>query len=343
MVVTITDVGFGGEGVGRHEDQVVFVPFVAVGEKVKVHVVKKNRRFLRAELVEVIEPSHQRVTPACPYFTVCGGCNYQHLNYQEQLRLKEEQIRQILKRIGKIQAPPVSPILASPESYYYRNRIVVHAEKGKIGFRARDGKTLVDIKRCAIASEEVNEKLKSLRQQNFRTGHYSLREDSLPPIGFYQTNRYLLEKLREVVIGSLPPSGASLMEGYCGNGFFTIQAAQRFKKVVAVDTDARSLQQAPALANVTWKQESIETTLARESAEVLLVDPTREGLNEETLNLLNQKSISTCVYVSCNPATLARDIHRLANKYVLKSVQPIDLFPQTAHIEMVAVLECKLS
>ena len=339
MVITITDIGFGGEGVGRYEDQVVFVPFVSIGERVKVNIVKKNRRFLRAELIEVLEPSNQRVVPLCPYFKVCGGCHYQHLNYPEQLRLKEEQIRQILRRIGKIKEPSVLPILSSPESYYYRNRIVVHAEKGKIGFRAQDRKTLVDIKRCAIASEEVNEKLNLLRQRHFKTGHYSLREGDLPKTGFYQTNRYLLEKLREIVIESLPPAGNNLVEGYCGSGFFTVLAAKRFKKVVAVDTDARSIQQAPSLANVTWEKESIEITLLREKAEVLLVDPPREGLNEETLKILNQKPISTCVYVSCNPTTLARDIERLTPKYLLKSVQPIDLFPQTAHVEMVAILE----
>ena len=337
--ITITDIGFGGDGIGRYQDQVVFVPFVAIGERVKVKVIKQSRRFLKAELLEILDKSPHRAIPPCPYFFYCGGCHYQHLNYKEQVRLKEEQIRQLLKRIGQISQPPVQPIISSPEFYHYRNRIVVHAENGKIGFRARDGKRLIDVAQCAIASEEVNEKLKTLRQRNFKAGHYSLRENTLPQTGFYQTNCYLLETLRSIVLQSLPQQGECLLEGYCGSGFFTVLAAKRFKKVIAVDTDKRSIRQAPLLRNVKWEKFSLETVLFRENPDTLLLDPPREGLNEATIKLLGHKSVQHCVYVSCNPATFARDVQRMAHFLTLKSVQPLDLFPQTAHVEIVAVLQ----
>ena len=340
--LVITDIGFGGEGVGRYQNQVVFVPFVAQGEKVKVKIVQRNRNFLRAELIEILEKSNQRAIPSCPYFGQCGGCQYQHLVYAEQLRIKEEQIRQILKRIGKVESPYVLPIIGSPQSYGYRNRIVVHADQGRIGFRNLSGETLLDIQQCEIASEEVNQALTLLRQKRVKKGHFSLREKTLPHSGFYQTNRFLLEKLRDLVAQSLPEQANTLVEGYCGAGFFTASLAPRFQNIIAVDTNADSIRQAPTLANVVWRVENLETTLARERPDVLLVDPPREGLSQSVIDALNHKKIKQWVYVSCNPATLARDINRFSSSYTLEKIQPIDLFPQTAQVEIVANFKSKL-
>ncbi|MEZ5405560.1 MAG: TRAM domain-containing protein [Verrucomicrobiia bacterium] len=243
----ITDIAFGGEGVARHEGIVVFVPFVMRGEKVRVTIEKKMRHFWRAKLIEVLEPSPHRITPPCPYFSRCGGCQYQHMTYTEQLRVKEEQVRQLLQRIGKIHEVSLLPTISSPESYGYRNRIVVHSDGRAIGFRGCDNETLLDIERCEIASEEVNQKLTALRTTSVPPGHYSLRENAVPQTGFYQTNRYLLDAFRQIVKQAMPTQGKFLFEGYCGNGFFTVAVANHFQKVVAVETNSDALSLAPSL------------------------------------------------------------------------------------------------
>ncbi|MBX7156856.1 MAG: TRAM domain-containing protein [Verrucomicrobiae bacterium] len=336
----INDIAFGGEGVARYEGVVVFVPFVMQGEKVRITIEKKMRHFWRAKLVEVLEPSPHRIAPPCPYFSRCGGCQYQQMTYAEQLRVKEEQVRQLLQRIGKIHAHPFLPTIGSPEGYGYRNRIVVHSDGRVVGFRGYDNKTLVDIEHCEIASEEVNQKLITLRATPASPGHYSLRESALPQTGFYQTNRYLLDAFRQTVKQAMPTQGKFLFEGYCGNGFFTAVVANYFEKVVAVETNSDALSLAPSLPQVQWLCNSVETVLAKENPDVLLLDPPREGLSKKVIDLiLQKKSVQHFIYISCNPATFARDLAKLSSRFVLCTIQLVDLFPQTAHIELVAVLK----
>src|SRR5262245_55205487 len=134
----IEDVAFGGSGVARSEGKAVFVPFTIDGEQVTAQIVREKKQFAEAELVTVHEPSPHRVSPECPYFGGCGGCSYQHISYQHQLELKSRQVEQAMRRIGRLSDPPMRPIIPSPLSYGYRNRITVHALGNVIGFYRRE-------------------------------------------------------------------------------------------------------------------------------------------------------------------------------------------------------------
>lgn len=333
----ITDVAFGGDGVARHEGRVVFVPLAAQGDTVDARVVEVSKGYLRAEIVKIVAPSPDREEPGCRHFGRCGGCCYQHLRYPAQLAVKERQVREALARIGKIPDAPVSPIMPSPQPYGYRNRIAVHAEGGVVGFWSRDGAALVDVERCPIASEEVNARLADLRARAPSRGHFSLREQGLPRSGFAQTNRFLRDALREAVAAAFAPGGEALFEGFCGSGFFTEALATSFHDVEACDVDARLLRDVPQLPNVTWRHGPAEEWLVRSKAAAVLLDPPREGLSRAIIDSLTKRPPGKFVYVSCDPATLARDAARLAPALRLVSVQPIDLFPQTAQVECVAV------
>jgi tRNA/tmRNA/rRNA uracil-C5-methylase (TrmA/RlmC/RlmD family) len=348
--VAIEKVIFGGDGLTRTpENFIVFVPFTAEGERVRVKITERKAHHARAQVVELLQPSPSRETPPCPYYGHCGGCQYQHLSYAEECRLKEAQVREAFVRVGKFEQAPVLPLLACPEAYHYRNRITVHAEEGKIGFRSVSGRELVDIRFCLLAREAVNGELEKLRGAPFVAGHYSLRDREVPPSGFFQANHDLRETLRGLVTAALPGRGNVLLEGYCGGGFFTEQVAERFKQVVAIDNDPRTLRDAERLGlkNVTWCQGDVATILPEElrvCAEVetaVLLDPPREGLPVRLAEALCMTPASRLVYVSCDPATLARDARMLAKTYRLVSVQPIDLFPRTAQIECVSVWEGK--
>ena len=128
LELVIEDLAFGGKGVARDKGKAVFVPFTIDGERVTAKIVREKKQFAEAELVEVLEPSPQRVLPECPYFGRCGGCSYQHISYEHQLELKARQVEQAMRRIGRLAEPPIHPMIPSPRPYGYRNRITVHAE-----------------------------------------------------------------------------------------------------------------------------------------------------------------------------------------------------------------------
>jgi 23S rRNA (uracil1939-C5)-methyltransferase len=348
LEVVIEKIVFGGDGLARSpEGFIVFVPFTAEGDRVVVKVTERKAHHVRAEIVEILNPCAGRETAPCPYYAHCGGCQYQHLTYAEECRLKEAQVREAFFRTARMSDAPVRPIIASPQPYHYRNRITVHAEAGRVGFRSVNGRELVDIKACLLAREAVNGELTKLRSGSVADGHYSLRDASIPPSGFFQANEDLREALRDLVAEVLPSTGKMLLEGYCGGGFFTAQAAKRFANVIAVDNDPRTLRDAQrlGLGNVAWVQGDAASVLpdelrARRHEELaVLLDPPREGLPVRLTEALCLDPVASLVYVSCDPATLARDARMLSKSYRLVSVQPIDLFPRTAQIECVSVWE----
>lgn len=177
LELDITTVAFGGDGIGRHENFVVFVPFVIAGERVEVEIVEVRRRFATADLVRVITPSPHRVEPRCPYYAKCAGCQYQHVDYAYQLEMKRAQIRDVFQRIGKIAEPPIEPVVGSPRQYHYRNKIVVHGP-GKPGFWTMRGRSVIAIEQCPIAREEINKELSVLSSQFSVAKHVTLRCDT---------------------------------------------------------------------------------------------------------------------------------------------------------------------
>ena len=123
---------FGGNGVARDNGKAVFIPYTIDGEKISARIVREKKNFAEADLREVIARSSHRVTPECHYFGNCGGCSYQHISYAHQLEIKARQVEQTLRRIGHLDLVPMGPIVPSPQSYGYRNRVTVHCEDGVI-------------------------------------------------------------------------------------------------------------------------------------------------------------------------------------------------------------------
>jgi tRNA/tmRNA/rRNA uracil-C5-methylase (TrmA/RlmC/RlmD family) len=191
----------------------------------------------------------------------------------------------------------------------------------------------------------VNAELARLRARQPVDGHYSVRDTTVPPSGFFQANHDLRETLQKLVAEALPERGETLLEGYCGGGFFTAVVAARFGRMIAVDDDPRTLLDAGrlGLANVEWRQGDAALVLpdelrARAGGDTaVLLDPPREGLPVRLTEALCVEPVAHLTYVSCDPATLARDARMLAKTYRLVSVQPVDLFPRTAQIECVSV------
>ncbi len=160
LELKIEKIVYGGSGLARHEGRVIFVPGVAAGERVRAKIVKDCKNFLEAELVEVLEPSPERVTPPCAYVGLCGGCQYQHLSYGEELKWKESQVRELLTRHGGVDDTKIQAIVASPSDYGYRSNVTLHRTKPgaapqRMGFIGRDKTTPIVIDRCLLTEPQL--------------------------------------------------------------------------------------------------------------------------------------------------------------------------------------------
>ena len=353
VTLEINDLAFGGKGVGRVHGIACFVPGVIDGEKVRVRIHKVKSRLMEAGLLEVIEPSPHRVEAPCPVFLKCGGCTYQHIDYPHQLKIKENQLREALRRLGALIDPPVRPMIASPEQYAYRNRITVHVKDGDVGFFAEGSNRVVPVAKCLIASEEVTLGFQDLLKSRPQDGNYLIGEKKRYG-GFRQVNNAVAEILKKTVREAVNPSTGTpikelLVDAYCGAGFFAHELQSLFTKVIGIERSIASVAMASrqAAENEEYLVGDVELKLGealgagnREET-VLLLDPPSEGLAELATESILERPPARIVYVSCNPATLARDAKRLAGIYRLVEVTPLDMFPQTAEIESVSVFELK--
>lgn len=324
----------------RHEGRVVFIPFTAVGERVRAVFTDQHKAYARARLIEVLESSPDRVTPPCPLFTKCGGCVTQHLAYPAEVRAKVAQIESALKRIGKIAEPVLRPPLLGPD-YGYRNRITVHNRDGRIGFLATDGRTLIDVQKCLLAAEDVNVKLAHLRTRARPRPHYSIRADEVRGEAFYQSNRPLGDVLQKLVTEAVPKDITTVLEGYAGTGFFSGPLVKRGVRVVAIESSEAAVsafaREAPGAEMIEGRfEDEFENALGRlgEGKSLCLINPPRGGLTPDARRLLARAlPFAGILYLSCDPPALARDVLAWAGHWKAEWFQPIDLFPRTSHVE----------
>jgi len=363
--MTIQDIAFGGEGVGRSEDFVVFVPFVLPGETVEAEITEVKKNFARAKLLHIQRASPERVQAPCVYFGKCGGCQYQHVDYAAQLRIKRKQIADLFERVGKIPGAAVAPVIPCPSPFGYRNRIMVRSQWNKpeqklnIGFVRWDSGLVEDVEKCVISEPAINEQLAQVRAHPPPRGGIKvvLRVQpegwELPQDSFFQNNFFTLPALVHTVRGFLLAGRSKhLADLYCGVGFFGIELADCVERFTGVEYDRRAVEAAQknaAVRNITNGQfiaakveevlaNLLDKSVARETA--VLIDPPRKGCGPEILKLLRSIRPRQIIYVSCHPATMARDLNILRSDGVfeLLHVQPLDMFPQTQHVECVADL-----
>ncbi len=363
VTVRIHDVAFGGDGVGKHGELVVFVPFTALGEEVEVEITEVKKNFARAKPVRIIAPSPARVTPPCAVFGECGGCQYQHLAYETQLELKHKQVADLFERIGKFPREVVQAVVPCPQPYHYRNRIMIRsqwnkpAQKLNIGYLRWDCGLVVDVKECAIAEPALNQEILGVLANPPPKGGLKVvlripPEDwDVPRDSFFQNNFFLLPKLVEAAREALVSSGSKyLVDVYCGVGFFGISLGDAVEQFVGVELDKPAIKAAKnnALRHrrpngdfvLGDAEQLLPSLLERFPAQdtTVILDPPRAGVPKSAIEQLRAVRPRQVIYVSCHPATLARDLNLLCAEGVFElcSVRPLDMFPQTQHVECVA-------
>jgi tRNA/tmRNA/rRNA uracil-C5-methylase (TrmA/RlmC/RlmD family) len=346
---------------------------VLLDEIVEIEITEVKKNFARAKLLRVTQSSPERVEPECRYFGACGGCQYQHIAYATQLQLKHKQISDLFERVGKIPADKIAPVIPSPQPYGYRNRIMIRsqwngpAKKLVIGFIRADNNFVEDIEECKIAEPAISEQIKRVRANPPPKGGIKIvlrippENWDVPPDSFFQNNFFLLPKLVETVRGFLRDGGAKhLVDLYCGVGFFGIELADLVESFVGVEYDRLAIRSAQRnaesrkISNGEFISSTVEEILPEllkkfsvladghhnENKTAVILDPPRKGCRPETLRLLRETRPAQVIYVSCHPATMARDLNILCTHGVfeLARVQPLDMFPQTQHVECVADL-----
>ena len=416
--VRIEKLVYGGEGLAHHEGHTVFAPFVLPDENVSIEPVEKRKKFIRGRVAQINTPSADRAVASCPYFGVCGGCNYQHIPYPLQLRYKDEILRETLSRLGRLRwdGPIVSH--ASPP-FGYRNRvqwkIALDGNGARdLGYFQAGSQKLCAIRQCPIASPRLNEALGAIVKLlqsgklpaglheieaftdhnddrlllnlaldagngaadeiaalfradlpsvetilvhhprtdrfelsgpgfiNYRAGGHNYR---IGHLSFFQVNRFLLDELVHTAIGEA--RGKLALDLFAGVGLFSVPLANRFERLIAVEANAaaaRDLEanlQSSGAASPNLRQTTVEAFLEHwhERPDLVVLDPPRTGVAARALARLIKIAPQEIVYLSCDPATLARDLAILAGEaqnprgYQISELHLVDIFPQTYHIE----------
>jgi 23S rRNA (uracil1939-C5)-methyltransferase len=344
----------GGDAVGRAGQQVVFVPLGAPGDRVRVRVVELHRRFARAEIEQILERGPGRRDPPCPHFGRCGGCSWMHLDALAQRAGREALLREALARIGGLQDLPALEWIESPRELGYRARARVAHEDGRVGFRERASRRVVDVERCLVLDAPTQAQLDALRGRRPRgSGELEIRGFGarapaaagalrVSPGAFFQANAALWERWL-ALIAELAGSGALAVELYAGVGFYTAAIERAFERVIAVERSraARDLaRNTRATVIEAPAEEWAKTALRGLAPDLVLVNPPRTGCDPAVIDAIAHSGARRLVYVSCDPATLARDLAALEDTFRLTRLVLLDALPQTHHVGTVARLVC---
>lgn len=457
--VEITDVAAEGKAIAKVDDWVVFVPYVVPGDVADLQVVRKKHRYAEAEAVRFHRYSPVRTAPFCQHYGTCGGCKWQILPYEEQLKYKQRQVYDNLSRIGKIKLPGISPIIGSEKTRYYRNKLeytfsdrrwltpseikqgTVYGQMNAVGFHIPNAfDKVLPIEKCWLQDDVSNRIRNAIRDYacghgyafiNLRTHEGMLRNliirnsttgdlmvilvckieqeaeeaklmellrfvagrfpeitslqyvvnnkcnDSITdldvhtfkgedhifeemeglrfkigPKSFYQTNSGQAYKLYQVVRAFAGLTGKELVyDLYTGTGTIANFIAGRARQVIGIEyvpeaiEDAKTNADINGIRNTLFLAGDMKDLLTQEfirrhgHPDVIITDPPRAGMHPDVVETILSARPGRIVYVSCNPATQARDLQLLGALYGVKAVQPVDMFPHTHHVENVVLLE----
>ena len=376
MRLTIEKLVYGGAGLARTDQGVVFVPRTAPGDVVEADIVEKKKDYATGRLIEILEPSPDRQETYCPNYSTAGCCHWQHIRYDRQVAYKEAILRETFRRIGHFDwNGAIEQLIGSDRNY--RLRAAFHVTNGRLGFMQENTNVIVPIRSCASLVPELNNYIgtvdpgpapevyvisapeiaasfvlnEGIVQRSGRaTIHVNNFQYRVTADTFFQANRFLLAPMIEEVLLQAGSSPGNVLDLYAGVGFFSIPLARVAKEVIAIEScrTAVHLAQENAKINQTWQLRSVEghviTTLRSSGLHpnVVVLDPPRAGCSVETANRIAGLKPDRIVYVSCNPATFAREAAVFITQgYELRRVTLVDQFPNTYHIELIASLEVR--
>jgi 23S rRNA (uracil1939-C5)-methyltransferase len=362
-LIKIHDLARGGSGVGKLENgAVVFVPFTAPGDEVEIKILENNKRYSEAACTEIVTASSERVTPPCPVFEKCGGCSWQHINYDLQFETKKKGVLQALKRAGIDASTLALDEIPAKNHYAYRNRIQLHGdpERKIIGFYAHKAKEIISIDHCPITRQEINDQLLPLARIGFEqfqapfkleievNAHGKIKHafnEAHGAFGFRQVNDEQNEKLKDWVKANVV-SAPLLLDLYGGHGNLSLPLLDQFQEIRCIDVSVPEKKSPSAHFHFVksdvrkWARAGASDQTQRKAASVIL-DPPRSGLGADFSEIegeLSRHRLHSVVLVSCDVDSFVRDTqHFLKKGYRLARLGVLDIFPQTPHVESLAL------
>ena len=432
LEVSIIDLGINGEGIAKHEGAVIFVPFALKDEVVKIHIIYAKSKFYVGKIIEIIKPSKFRVKPLCPHFSKCGGCDLQHMQYNETLNFKTNLVLNTLKNIGKLDVDKKVLPCVSANNYYYRNKFsfpIGFNEVGFVGMYKENSHNIIKIENCYIQQpwaqevitifnqflklnfntvyneqtkeglikhlvcrmeqnhllvcvvvngKKLNEHQKLVEMLNTKFESFSLmininelknnvilsnnykflygnpqitiNQDGLTYDvslnSFMQVNTQIANLIYAKVKQHV--KNEVVVNAFSGAGFLSGLIAQSASHVYGIEivesshNDAEKLKLTNNIKNLTNILGDVNVELPKlKDFKFIVLDPPRKGCGKQIMETILNVMPENILYISCNPATLARDLSYLNNNYNIEFVQPYDMFPQTRHVETLVHLKRK--
>lgn len=435
--VNVLRLGSNAEGIAIIDGKVAFIPFALPSEVVDVSLEKEYKKYNLYKLDNIVSFSKDRVKSICPYYSICGGCELQHLDYKKSLLYKEQNLASTIQKIAKIMVP-VEPAIPSLQKYNYRNKCSFQVEKVNkktiVGYFKKNSKNVINIEQCAIAKFEINECYSIIKDfiedknlgYDFYDGsgyikhivirvlekHYQItlvtKNENVPhilelvnilkesfnefslflninkqdngeilsnnfklvfgepyitltdfnieynvsPHSFNQINDYIKQQVYLDILKEIP-SETIVIDAYSGSGLLSAILSEKATLVYGIEINKSASEDANRLANINYIDNliningdcSIEvpkliSKLDKNKVSIVL-DPARNGCDDRVLNAVCRSGANKVIYLSCNPATLARDLIILQEYYEIIKIQPYDMFPQTANLETLVVMERK--
>ena len=435
--------GINGEGIGYYQKVAVFVPGAILKEVCNVEIVRSFNNYAIGKIIDIERVSNRRIAPPCKYYDKCGGCQMQHIDYKEQLKIKQSIIKQSLKRYTNINDPMmiIEKTIGMDEPFHYRNKSQMPFKNTNfglaLGFYRPNSNSFVFVDECIVHNDEINminrhvlklmrhhdQKAYDLRNKegilNYLVVRYLENTESasvifvvkkylpvlekiakelisdlkivksvsysidnantnlvisnpikilagektieekldkytfkISPDAFHQMNTVQMKKMYEIVLAAVEANKESVIfDLYSGIGITSILLAEKAKKVYGIDyseasiNDAKTNAKINGIKNVEFIQDHVEGALPKlinkDKVDILVLDPPRSGMSETVIETILKVKPKQIIYISCNPSTLAKDINDLNNFYRVKKITPIDMFPQTASVESVSLLELK--
>ena len=460
VTLTIENAAFRGKGVAKVDGLAVFVYGTAPGDVVRTRIIKKKKNYREAKLLEVLEPSKDRISPKCQHANVCGGCSWQHVPYAKQLEYKGQQVADHIQRLGGLTEVPIHPAMGSENPYYYRNKMEYSFSNRRwltqeeitqdefvddSGFAAgmhAPGRfdKILNLNECHLQRKESFEILDFVRDYCIKNDippfdamkhegfmrHLMIRnsyhtDDFMVNLVTYQNDQKLIKKLADILLEKFPiittivnnindtksptsigriekviygqgyivdkigehtfkihpnaffqtntaqaerlyevareyadlKDGETVYDLYCGVGTLSLFMSRKATKVLGIELIDVAVQNAKFNAkennveNVSFIKGDMKDVFTQEivdefgAPDVLITDPPRAGMHPDVVQRLKELRVPKIVYVSCDSSTMARDLKELAEVYDILEVQPVDMFPQTYHVEAVAKLRLK--
>lgn len=372
MRIKIEKLVYGGSGLARTEEGVVFVSRTAPGDVVEAEIVERKKDYSVARLTEILEPSADRQEPVC----VAGCCHWQHIRYERQVDCKETIIRESLKRLGHIEWDGSINRITGPDRNY-RLRATFHVVDGRFGFMQERTNVVIPIRECASLVPELNQFIRSanpsgareihvvsapaiaatfvfedgtIKRQGRATIQVGTVQYRIHPETFFQANRFLLGPFIDEVMQQTGTSPKHVLELYSGVGFFSVPLSEIATEVIGVEGNRGAVRQSRENAringrwNLKFFEGQVDATLRTTDVkpDVVVLDPPRAGCGVKAAHRITELGAARIVYVSCDPTTFASEAAAILGRgYDLRRLTLIDQFPNTYHIETVGLFELR--